>query len=101
LSSLEKYGGGDPATGKPIGTMEQNLEAAIAGETYEYTEMYPGFAKIAREEGFDDIAGSGLRPSQGQRSPTQEGSKRHWKASNPKHPKGTLAVPPSNTLKER
>jgi rubrerythrin len=43
-------------TGKPIGTMEQNLEAAIAGETYEYTEMYPGFAKIAREEGFDDIA---------------------------------------------
>jgi rubrerythrin len=36
--------------------MEQNLEAAIAGETYEYTEMYPGFAKTAREEGFDDIA---------------------------------------------
>lgn len=56
LEFLEKYGGGDPATGKPIGTMEQNLEAAIAGETYEYTEMYPGFAKIAREEGFDDIA---------------------------------------------
>jgi rubrerythrin len=56
LEFLEKYGGGDPATGKPIGTLEQNLEAAIAGETYEYTEMYPGFAKIAREEGFDDIA---------------------------------------------
>jgi cysteine sulfinate desulfinase/cysteine desulfurase-like protein len=56
IEFLEKYGGGDPATGMPIGTMEQNLEAAIAGETYEYTEMYPGFAKIAREEGFDDIA---------------------------------------------
>jgi len=56
IEFLEKYGGGDPATGMPIGTMEQNLEAAVAGETYEYTEMYPGFAKIAREEGFDDIA---------------------------------------------
>jgi len=47
---------GDPATGKPIGTTPKNLEAAIAGETYEYTEMYPGFAKTAREEGFADIA---------------------------------------------
>ncbi|MFN4319837.1 MAG: rubrerythrin family protein [Aquificaceae bacterium] len=56
LEFLEKYGGGDPATQMPIGTMEQNLEAAIAGETYEYTEMYPGFARVAREEGFDDIA---------------------------------------------
>ncbi len=56
LEFLEKYSGGDPATGMPIGTMEQNLEAAIAGETYEYTEMYPGFARVAREEGFDDIA---------------------------------------------
>ena len=32
------------------------LEIAIAGETYEYTQMYPGFAKTAREEGFDEIA---------------------------------------------
>ena len=47
---------GDPATGKPIGTTEKNLGAAVAGETYEYTEMYPGMAKAAREEGFDDIA---------------------------------------------
>ncbi|MDH5490851.1 MAG: rubrerythrin family protein [Myxococcales bacterium] len=47
---------GDPATGKPIGTTSQNLEAAVAGETYEYTEMYPSMAKSAREEGFDDIA---------------------------------------------
>src|SRR5213593_3000955 len=31
---------GDPATGKPIGHTRMNLEAAIAGETYEYTEMY-------------------------------------------------------------
>ena len=47
---------GDPATGKPIGYTKINLEAAIAGETYEYTKMYPGFAKTAREEGFEEIA---------------------------------------------
>src|SRR5688572_17432876 len=41
---------GDPATGKPIGKTKLNLEAAVAGETYEYTEMYPGFAKTARNE---------------------------------------------------
>jgi len=47
---------GDPATGKPVGDTKLNLQAAIAGETYEYTEMYPGFARTAREEGFDEIA---------------------------------------------
>jgi len=47
---------GDPATGEPIGNSEKNLRAAIAGETYEYTKMYPGFAKTAREEGFAKIA---------------------------------------------
>ena len=47
---------GDPATGEPIGSTEQNLKASIAGETYEFTEMYPGFAKTARSEGFDEIA---------------------------------------------
>lgn len=47
---------GDPVTGEKIGTTEQNLKSAVAGETYEYTEMYPGFARVARDEGFDDIA---------------------------------------------
>jgi len=47
---------GDPATGEPFGDTRKNLKAAIAGETYEYTEMYPGFAKAAREEGFEEIA---------------------------------------------
>ena len=47
---------GDPATGEPIGDTEANLKSAIAGETYEYTEMYPGFAKTARDEGFEEIA---------------------------------------------
>ena len=47
---------GDPATGLPIGSTDNNLKAAIAGETHEYTDMYPGMAKTAREEGFDEVA---------------------------------------------
>ncbi len=47
---------GDPATGLPIGDTVENLKAAIAGETHEYTDMYPGMAKMAREEGFAEIA---------------------------------------------
>lgn len=47
---------GDPATGEPIGGTEANLKAAVAGETYEYSEMYPGFARTARDEGFDELA---------------------------------------------
>jgi rubrerythrin len=47
---------GDPATGEPIGSTDQNLKASIAGETYEFTEMYPGFARTARDEGFDEVA---------------------------------------------
>jgi rubrerythrin len=47
---------GDPATGLPIGETAANLAAAVAGETYEYTDMYPGMARTAREEGFGQIA---------------------------------------------
>ncbi|MEE4184992.1 MAG: rubrerythrin family protein [Gammaproteobacteria bacterium] len=47
---------GDPATGLPIGGTSENLKAAVAGETHEYTDMYPGMAKSAREEGFEEIA---------------------------------------------
>jgi rubrerythrin len=47
---------GDPVTNVPIGDTEKNLKSAIEGETYEYTQMYPGFAKTAREEGFPEIA---------------------------------------------
>ena len=47
---------GDPATGLPFGSTELNLKSAIEGETYEYTQMYPGFAKTAREEGFAEVA---------------------------------------------
>ena len=47
---------GDPATGEPIGDSVKNLKSAVVGETYEYTQMYPAFAKTAREEGFEEIA---------------------------------------------
>jgi rubrerythrin len=47
---------GDPATGVAIGDTRKNLQSAIEGETYEYTEMYPGMARTAGEEGFDEIA---------------------------------------------
>ncbi|MGL4576030.1 MAG: rubrerythrin family protein [Burkholderiaceae bacterium] len=47
---------GDPATDMPIGATSDNLKSAVAGETHEYTDMYPGMAKAARTEGFDEIA---------------------------------------------
>ncbi len=54
LEYLEEVG--DPATGLPIGETSNNLKAAIAGETHEYSDMYPGMAKQARQEGFEEIA---------------------------------------------
>ncbi len=47
---------GDPVTGKAMGSTADNLKAAIASETYDYTDMYPGMARTARDEGFDEIA---------------------------------------------
>src|SRR6266700_1252641 len=47
---------GDPATDLPIGDTALNLRAAVAGETHEYTDVYPGMARNAREEGFPEIA---------------------------------------------
>ena len=47
---------GDPVTGVPIGKTEKNLKSAVEGETYEYTQMYPGMAKTAREEGLPELA---------------------------------------------
>lgn len=54
LEYLESVG--DPVTDLPIGGTSDNLKSAIAGETYEYTDMYPGMAKTARDEGFDEVA---------------------------------------------
>ncbi len=47
---------GDPATGLAIGSTRLNLKASVAGETHEYTDMYPGMAKTARSEGFTEVA---------------------------------------------
>jgi rubrerythrin len=54
LEYLEEVG--DPASGKPIGPTGDNLKAAIASETHEYTDRYPGLARVARQEGFAEIA---------------------------------------------
>jgi len=53
LDFIRQGGIEDPATNKPIRTLEEMLQSAIEGETYEWTQMYPGYAKVAREEGFD------------------------------------------------
>jgi rubrerythrin len=39
-----------------MGSSKENLASAVAGETHEYTDMYPGMAKDARDEGFDEIS---------------------------------------------
>jgi rubrerythrin len=54
LEFLEEVG--DPTTGYSIGSTSDNLKAAIAGEMHEYTEMYPAFARTARNEGLVEIA---------------------------------------------
>src|SRR3981189_2839932 len=74
---------GDPATDLPIGPSRDNLKAAIAGETHEYTDMYPGMAKSARSEGFDEIADWFETLAKAERSPAnrfQKGlaSLPHW-----------------------
>jgi rubrerythrin len=46
----------DPVTDLPFGRTRDNLKSAIEGETHEYAQMYPGMAKTARDEGFDEIA---------------------------------------------
>jgi len=54
LDYLKKVG--DPATEMPITDVDEMLASAVAGETHEYTDMYPGMAKTARDEGFSEIA---------------------------------------------
>jgi rubrerythrin len=47
---------GDPITNEPIGNTQTNLRSAIASETFDYSEVYPGFARTAREEGLEELA---------------------------------------------
>jgi len=54
LEYLEEVG--DPATGEKMGETADNLKSAIAGETHEYTDMYPGMARTARVDVFVEIA---------------------------------------------
>jgi len=56
MEFLIQGGAGEPGTGLPAGTPEEMLAAAVSGETHEYTDMYPGMAKTARDEGFEEVA---------------------------------------------
>jgi len=56
MEYLINEGAGEPGTGLPARNAKEMLAAAIHGETHEYTDMYPGMAKTARDEGFDEIA---------------------------------------------
>jgi rubrerythrin len=56
MEFLIEGGAGEPGTNMPASTVTEMLEAAISGETHEYTDMYPGMAKTARDEGFDEVA---------------------------------------------
>jgi rubrerythrin len=56
MEYLLKGGAGDPGTGEQVNSVAEALHSAIEGETHEYTDMYPGMAKTARDEGFDEIA---------------------------------------------
>lgn len=47
---------GDPVTRVPVPDVKGMLESAVKGETYECSSMYPEFAKVARQEGFEEIA---------------------------------------------
>lgn len=56
MEYLINMGAGEPGTGLPGSNPKEALEAAVHGETHEYTDMYPHMARVAREEGFDEVA---------------------------------------------
>ena len=98
LEYLEEVG--DPATGEPIGATDANLKASIAGETHEYTDMYPGMAKTARQEGFDEIADWFETLAKAEKSPCRPlpESARHFREVTPRPSlarKRATASPPS------
>ena len=55
LELLEETG--DPVSGAPMGSTDENLRNALGTETYEHAEMFPRYARIAREEGLAEVAG--------------------------------------------
>ena len=81
---------GDPVTGVAVGATDDNLKSAVAGETYEYTEMYPGFARTARDEGFEEIAEwlETLARREEPRRSLPAGTRIGQLRPNPHHPRG-------------
>ena len=75
LEFLEEVG--DPATGEPIGSTDQNLKAAIHGETHEYTDMYPGRQRLHVMKVLMKLP-IGLRLLQRQKKVMQESFKKPW-----------------------
>jgi rubrerythrin len=55
LELLEETG--DPVSGAPMGSTDENLRNALGTETYEHAEMFPRYARIARDEGLTEVAG--------------------------------------------
>ena len=70
---------GDPATGEPIGDTSMNLKASIAGETHEYTDMYPGMARSARGRVRRDrrLVRDARQGGEVARRPLRQGAQRH------------------------
>ena len=75
LEYLEETG--DPATGMPIGSTSDNLKASVAGETHEYTDMYPGMASPLGMKG-STKSQIGSKRWQRLSVATPIGSKRRW-----------------------
>jgi rubrerythrin len=86
---------GDPATGLPIGDTEKNLAASVAGETHEYTDMYPGMARPPAKRA-STRSPTGSRRSRRPRSRTPASSRRCSRASRerdaPEHERPRPAV---------
>ena len=76
LEYLEEVG--DPATGLPIGGTSDNLKAAIAGETHEYTDMYPGHGQGRSRRRLSTRSPIGSRPWPRPSVPTPIVSRRPW-----------------------
>ena len=84
---------GDPATGEPIGKTEKNLKAAVAGETYEYTQMYPGHGQDRARGRASPSWPSGSRRWPRPRSPTPAASPRASRRSPGRSGRRDLSVP--------
>jgi rubrerythrin len=76
---------GDPATGEPIGSTDKNLKASIAGETHEYTDMYPGMVRTSRAKKASTKSPTGSRRSRKPKRATPAASRKRSTRSGSKN----------------